>query len=334
MKEIYQELEQLLDRDEAFALATVVRTRGSTPQKPGSKMLVRGDGSFTGTLGGGCVEADALTAAKLAMEEETGSEVQSFSLNDELAAKDGLVCGGTMDILIEQPREDSLFPQFTREINQAFLGEQAVVLAVLTKAGSLGGPVGSKLLIRQDDSTLGTLGDPELDRAALDPARKAMPYGRTDFVASPDGSEFYVEAFTSPPTIVVAGAGHVALAIYRLARFLGFRISIVDDRPEFANRERFPEAEKVVVEDFAAGIRGLNITTNTFIVIATRGHKYDDVALLEAARTPARYVGLVGSKRKALLIYRTLLAEGVPIERVRDIHSPIGLNLGAAPSRR
>ncbi|MFQ5875489.1 MAG: XdhC family protein, partial [Dehalococcoidia bacterium] len=188
--------------------------------------------------------------------------------------------------------------------------------------------VGAKLLIREDGTTLGTLGSPELDQTALGPAREAMSFGRKNFLPAPGGSEIYIEAFASPPTIVVAGAGHMALAIYKLAKFLGFRIAIVDDRPEFANRERFPEAEEIVAKDFVAGLRDVKITSNTFIIVATRGHKYDDIALLEAARTPARYVGLVGSKRKALLIYRTLLAEGIPIERVRDIHSPIGLNLG------
>ena len=312
MATIYEEVEHLLERKEPFSLATVVRTRGSTPQKAGSKMLVRRDGSFTGTLGGGCVEAEAWAAAKAAMEDGTRPEVSSFTLADELAAQDGLVCGGTMYILIDRPQEDPLFSQYTQEINRASLGERAVALAIVTKAGTLGGPVGSKLLIREDGTTLGNLGSPELVQRVLKPTREAMAFGRKDFVAASDGSEFYIEAFTSPPTIVVAGAGHMALAIYHLSKFLGFRIAIVDDRPEFANRERFPEADEIVVTDFVSGLRGLNITPNTFIIVATRGHKYDDSALLEAARTPARYVGLVGSKRKALIIYRTLLAEGVP----------------------
>ena len=328
MREIFEEVEGLLKGSKPFALATVVRTRGSTPQKPGSKMLVREDGTFAGTLGGGCIEADAYTASRLAIKEGTGPEVQSFTLNDDLAAQDGLVCGGTMDILIDQPQEEPLFSQYTEEINRAYSGDRAVALAVITKSGALAGPVGSKLLIREDGSMLGTLGHADLDQIAADTAKGAMAFGRQEFVASKDGSEIYVEAFTSPPTVVLVGGGHVALAIYKLATFLGYRTKVVDDRPEFANPERFPEADDLIVDDFATGIRRLTLTPNSFIIVATRGHKYDDLALLEAVRTPARYVGLLGSKRKALLIYPTLLAEGVPIERVREIRSPIGLDLG------
>ena len=328
MREIYEELEELLKKQSPFSLATVVRTKGSTPQKPGSKMLVRPDGSFAGTLGGGCVEAEAWTAAKTAMDDGTLPDVQSFTLTDEVAAQDGLVCGGTMYILIDRPQEDPLFTQHTEEINQAYNGGQAVALAILSKTGSLGGQVGSKLLIREDGTTLGSMGHPQIDQAAIKPAREIMAFGRKGFLTTEDGAQVYIEAFTSPPTIVVAGAGHMALAIYSLSKFLGFRMVIVDDRPEFANQERFPEADQIIVNDFVGGLRELDIKPNTFIIVATRGHKYDDVALLEAAKTQARYVGLVGSKRKALLIYRSLLEEGIPIERVREIHSPIGLDLG------
>lgn len=328
MREIYEELEELLKKKDPFSLATVVRTRGSTPQKPGSKMLVRYDGSFAGTLGGGCVEAEAWTAAKTAIGEGTPPDVQSFTLTDELAAQDGLVCGGTMYILIDRPQEDPLFTQYTDEINRAYSGGQSVALAILSKAGSLGGQVGSKLLIREDGTTLGSMGHPQVDQAAIKPAKESMAFGRKDLVTTGDGAEIYIESFTSPPTIIVVGAGHMALAIYNLAKLLSFRTMIVDDRPEFANRERFPDVDRIVVNDFVSGLRELDIKPNTFIIVATRGHKYDDVALLEAAKTQARYVGLVGSKRKALLIYRSLLEEGIPIERVREIYSPIGLDLG------
>lgn len=328
MLEIFHEVDQILSRDEPFALATVVRTRGSTPQKPGSKLLVRQDGTFIGTLGGGCVEADAFTAAKIAMEEKAAPEVHNFTLSDELARQDGLVCGGSMEILIDRPQEDPLFNQYTQKINEAYQGGQPIALAVLTKPGRTGARVGSKLLIRQDGSTLGTLGDPNLDLAALEPASEMMDFGRSGFITGPEKSEMFVEAFTRPPTIVIAGAGHIALSIYRLARFLNYQVIIVDDRPEFANQQRFPEAHEIVLKDFAEGIRDLNITPNTFIIVATRGHKWDDIALLEAARTSARYVGLLGSKRKAILIYRRLYEEGIPHERIQEIRSPVGLNFG------
>ena len=328
MREIFEEVGGLIENERPFALATVVRTKGSTPQKPGSKMLVREDGSFAGTLGGGCIEADAYTASKLAIAEGTPPDVQGFTLNDDLAAQDGLVCGGTMYIMIDQPQKDPMYVDFTREINAAYRGEGGVALAMVTQQGAMSGGVGTKLLIREDGSRVGSLGDDSLDDAAEESAFKAMDFGRQDFISAKDGTEIYVEAFTSPATVVLVGGGHVSYAIYKLATFLGYRTRVVDDREEFGNAERFPEADNIVVGDYDSGIRDVGITANSFVVVATRGHKYDDMALLEAAKSQAKFIGLLGSRRKALLIFPTLLSSGVSLERVSEIRTPVGLNLG------
>ena len=155
-----------------------------------------------------------------------------------------------------------------------------------------------------------------------------MDFGRQDFISTKDGTEIYVEAFTSPATVVLVGGGHVSYAIYKLATFLGYRTRVVDDREQFGNAERFPEADKIVVGEYDSGIRDVGITANSFVVVATRGHKYDDMALLEAAKSPAKFIGLLGSRRKALLIFPTLLSSGVSLERVSEIRTPVGLNLG------
>ena len=172
------------------------------------------------------------------------------------------------------------------------------------------------------------MGETSLDDAAAEAAKEAMDFGRQDFISAKDGTEIYVEAFTSPATVVLVGGGHVSYAIYKLATFLGYRTRVVDDREQFGNAERFPEADAIVVGDYDSGIRDIGITPNSFVVVATRGHKYDDMALLEAAKSPAKFIGLLGSRRKALLIFPTLLASGVPMERVREIRTPVGLNLG------
>jgi xanthine dehydrogenase accessory factor len=103
----------------------------------------------------------------------------------------------------------------------------------------------------------------------------------------------------------------------------------VDDRVEFANKERFPEAETRVISDYSRGLENVSVNSNTYIVVATRGHRYDDLALAAAIRTPARYIGLLGSRRKTLEIYKNLLKEKVPPERLREVYAPIGLNIGA-----
>ena len=128
---------------------------------------------------------------------------------------------------------------------------------------------------------------------------------------------------------MLAGGGHVSKALAPIAKSVGMRIFVVDDRAEFANEERFPEADIVLVRDFVEGLNELPINANSFVIIATRGHRYDDVALEAAARGPARYVALLGSKRKTIMVFEELLKRGVPPERVRELRSPSGLDIGA-----
>ena len=154
-----------------------------------------------------------------------------------------------------------------------------------------------------------------------------MIHGNNEFVSMKDDTEFFIEAYTTPPQLVLCGGGHVSKAIAPIAKTLGFRIFVTDDREEFANSDRYPEADLLVVEKPEHAIPKLPVNPNTFIIIATRGHRYDNVALEAAARTPAKYVGLLGSKRKAILIYEDLIRACVPIDRIREIRSPVGLDI-------
>ena len=128
---------------------------------------------------------------------------------------------------------------------------------------------------------------------------------------------------------MLCGGGHVSKAIAPLAKTLGFRIFVTDDREEFANKERFPEADMTVVKKPEDAIPELPVNPNTFIIVATRGHRYDNVALAAAARSPASYVGLLGSRRKVILIYEDLLKMGISRERLEELRAPIGLDIHA-----
>ena len=330
MKEVIQEAVRLVETEEPAVLATVVRTKGSTPQKPGAKLLVRKDGTGVGTLGGGCVEGDIWYAAKEILRRKGGPEFKDYFLNEEIAARDGLVCGGTMYFFIEPLWAPGEFLPFGREMMGAYESGNPVSVAMVLRADSGRGVPGAKLLLREDGSTHGTLGDAGLDALALDAARRVADLGANEHLMTDDGTELYVEGFTTPPTLVLMGGGHVAKATYDLALLLKYRIYVVDDRPEFANRERFPGAEDtIVVPDYARGLDQVPINANTFIAIATRGHWFDDLALEAAIRTPAKYVGLMGSTRKTILIYQRLAGMGIPIEKLRQVHAPIGLDIGA-----
>ncbi len=330
MQDVFHEAVNLLEKDEQLVMATVIRTKGSTPQKPGAKLLVRSDGSGVGTLGGGCVEGDIWYAASQLMRRGGEAQYREYELNEDLAAQDGLVCGGTMFFLIDPVYRPEQYLDCAKEIDAAYEGGPSVALASLIKAPEgRSRAIGAKLFIREDGSTEGSLGDLRLDRDALRRSLSLMAMGRNEYVICEDGAEYFIEAYTTPPQLVICGGGHVSRALASHAKPLGFRLFITDDREEFANPQRFPDADIVVPKKPEDALGELPINQNTFIVVATRGHRFDNVALAAAAETPARYVGLMGSRRKTILIYEDLVRMGIDEERLREIRSPIGLDIHA-----
>ena len=241
MQDVFHEAVNLLDNDEQIVMATVVRTKGSTPQKPGAKLLVRADGTGVGTLGGGCVEGDIWYAATQLMKRGGDAQYREYELNEDLAAEDGLVCGGTMFFLIDPVYRPDQYIDHAREIDAAYAGGPSVALASMIRSpDGLRPAVGAKLLVREDGSTEGTLGSLPLDRDAVKRARSLMAMGRNEYVIADDGVEYFIEAYTTPPQLVICGGGHVSRALASHAKPLGFRLFITDDREEFANPQRFP----------------------------------------------------------------------------------------------
>ena len=329
MKEVIQEAVRLSEEGQPCVLATVVRTKGSTPQKAGAMLLVRQDGSGVGTLGGGCVEGDIWFAAKEILRQHGGPEFKDYYLNEDIAARDGLVCGGTMYFYLEPLWEPQGFASIGSEVLAAYEGGDAVGLATVVNVPSGGGgDLGAKLLLRLDGSVVGTLGDPYSDDKAVETARRVAEIGNTESFNTETGAEVFVEGFTTPPTLVMVGGGHVGKATADLAQSLGYQVYVVDDRPEFSNRERFPDAEQTLVTPYDKWADHVSLNLNSFIVVATRGHRFDDMALESALGTNARYIGLLGSRRKTIMIYRRLIEQGTPVERLRQVHAPIGLDIG------
>ena len=329
MKEVIQEAIKLLGDGQAGVLATVVRTKGSTPQKSGAMLLVRGDGSGVGTLGGGCVEGDIWFAAKEILRRGGGPEFKDYFLNEDIAARDGLVCGGSMYFYLEPLWEPDDFVPLGTEIVDAYEGGDPVSLATVVNVPEGAANLGAKLLLRQNGSVSGTLGNPQLDARALESAQRVADVGNNESIVTDEGTEVFVEGFTTPPTLVMVGGGHVGKATADLANLLGYRVFVVDDRPEFANDERFPYAEQILVSPYDQWSKHLTLNINSFVVAATRGHRFDDMALESALATPARYIGLLGSRRKTIMIYRRLLEQGTTIERLKQVWAPIGLDIGA-----
>lgn len=329
MKQIFEEALELLRQHQPFVIATVVRVKGSTPQKPGAKMLIRSNGTTLGTLGGGCVEGDIYYHATRMLKEGESVHFHRYTLTEKMAARDGLVCGGTMFFFLQAfYDEDRWLPRVER-ILHAYQGEAPIALATLMNAADNEIASGMQLFISEEGKLDGSSRNAELDRELSKIGSRLAAQGETHYLTWEDGREYFIEGITAPPLLIIMGGGHVGKAVSQLAATVGFRIIVIDDREEFADCQRFPEAEETIVADFGEGLDRVRINANTFILIATRGHRFDDLALEAALHTPARYIGLLGSQRKVFMIYKRLLQNGMSVDNFQRVHAPIGLNIGA-----
>jgi xanthine dehydrogenase accessory factor len=329
MRELYARMAELDREGRPFAVATVVRTVGSTPQVVGAKMLIDDLGRTYGTLGGGCVEGDAFEEARRIIA-EGGRSLREYELTEDLAWDTGLVCGGTMWIHIE-PGAGALMVDgrdLLPDVLAASSTGTPIALATLLRTEGHDVAPAGRLYVEQHGGAGGTLGDASLDARARAIAADTLRAGTARTTALEEGSELLVEPIVAKPHLVVVGGGHVGLALARLAHGLEYEVTVIDDRPEFASRERFPEGVEVVRADMVEALGTLSIGWNAFIVVATRGHKLDAQCLRAAIQTRARYVGLLGSKRKTILIERMLREEGLAEDRIRSVHAPVGLDLG------
>jgi xanthine dehydrogenase accessory factor len=323
-------MQALRDEGTAFAVATVVRTQGSTPQVIGAKLIVTADETTRpfGTLGGGCVEADAIDAARQVLAGGPPS-LREYRLTEELAWNTGLVCGGTMWILAE-PGEDAVTPNgedlLDAIVDAASGGPPLAIVTKLARVGR-GFTFDGRLVVLADGRLLGGFGGEGLDERARDAGLDQIRHGTPRLVAIDERQDLLVEPVTSRPRIVIAGGGHVSKAIARQARLLGFDVTVLEDRPEFADPDRFDGAT-VLGGDLAANIAALDYGPQTYLIVATRGHKLDGDCVVAAVKTNARYIGLLGSRRKTVLIEQMLREIDVEPARVSAIHAPVGLDLG------
>jgi xanthine dehydrogenase accessory factor len=222
-------------------------------------------------------------------------------------------------------------------------GHRGAVATIVNVRGSVPSFKTAKMLVRDDGSICGTIGGGCVEAEVWQAAREVMANetSRTlSFDLNQDPKydtglvcggtlEIFIEPILPPALLYIFGAGHVAYGLYKVARNAGFEVVVADDREAYANRERFPEARQVITEDFDQALAGLTPNESSYIVIVTRGHRDDMRVLRWAVQTQARYIGMVGSKRKAITIFRELTREGLKPELFDRVHSPVGLDIGA-----
>ncbi|MHC4396896.1 MAG: XdhC family protein [Planctomycetota bacterium] len=319
--EIYRKAALLLGTGENIALATVISTVDSTPGKVGYKMLVWGEnGETIGTVGGGLTEAEMIKMAKN-MLPGTKSQVFRFDLDGTENDEKG-ICGGSIEFLIETFDKKSL-PLFEELSNICESGSRGMLISIISP-----GKPPEKILLKdpeQIDSSTNVNFAPEV----IESIKKAAVNEQFITKTLENGVEIFIETICERPMVFVFGAGHLSWYISRYAKSLNFQITVCDDREEFANKERFPDANDIIVESYESVFDKININKNSYIVIVTKGHKDDEIVLEKAVKTDAKYIGMIGSKRKTSAILNRLRKRGISKETLSRVYSPIGISIGA-----
>ena len=357
MRDILNKVTKWWEAGETFGLATVVSTYRSAPRDPGAALAVSPDGEVIGSVSGGCVEG---AVYELSMDvSQTGNPVlQTYGVSDDDAFAVGLTCGGILDIFVE-PVDQARFPELGDIAAAVERGEPVAVATVI------GGPgqVGARRVIwgravpdqtntgqtntgqtgpdESDDGwhagASGTLGSgARLDAAVDDDVRGMLAQGLTGIrrygahgERRGDELSVFVNAFAPPPRMLVFGAIDFAAAVARVGKFLGYHVTVCDARQVFATKSRFPDADEVIVEWPHRFLAGTSIDSRTVICVLTHDPKFD-VPLLEVAlRTPAGYIGAMGSRRTHDDRIERLREVGLTEAELARLRSPIGLDLGA-----
>ncbi len=324
MRELLTELRQSLDASAPFVYCRLVATRGSTPQKPGAAMLVYPGGRQAGTLGGGCVEAEVKRRA-LAMAGTGRADILHFDLDQDYGWDDGLICGGRMEVLVDDVSTSAgrrYYHAMVELIEEGCGYTEAIVIdgersSLPPATGLLFDSIGESRAARVE------VGGESLERvrAALRPIEsRPGPYLHNGVSFLPLGERC---------RLLIIGGGHVGLAVGELAAQLDFDIWVVDDREEYVTEERFPFAARRIAGDLDDVLPTIDVTTSTYALIVTRGHRHDQTSLYHLLERPMRYLGMIGSRRKIRLIFDRLRDEGCARERLAAVHAPLGLAIGS-----
>jgi xanthine dehydrogenase accessory factor len=311
-----------LESGSPVVIVSIIGMEGSTPRESGTKMVVASDGHTYGTVGGSLLEATAITNAGEVLDKGR-SRFMRFNLYGKGPDSKSMICGGKTELLLDfiSPTAENrqLFIQMSKFISE---GVSFYFVTGFVGVGSSADITGHCLVF--PDGTV--MGDDILTEADLTMIRGEMKLISSTSVVSTDTKSFIIDLMRKSKRLYCFGAGHVAMPTAHIAAMVGFQVAVVDDRDEFARAERFPDADNIYVRDFDNALEGLDIDTDSFIIILTRGHKFDRVVLEQAIRTDAGYIGMIGSRTKRDVIYKALIAEGIAsAEDLEKVHSPIGL---------
>jgi xanthine dehydrogenase accessory factor len=337
MRAVFDDILQALQEPSGAALATVVATEGTAPRKEGCKMLVTAGRALTGSVTiGGCVDAQVIAASETVIRSGL-PQLLSLDLGEEDALEIGLTCAGGLRILVEPVR---MGPEISSQIKHLLDSGTPFALLTVIRSSLPSVQVFTKTLLTPAGEVCGSLGDDGLDRAVSRLAQELLSKGISRAVRLDDAFkpveayeqtavEVFIDIAGYSPDLYIFGAGQVAVPVAKLAREAGFRVHVIDTRPLFANRERFPTASEVLVGFPGEIARQHEFTQSSFALLLAHTAKHDLPVLEALLRSEIRYIGVLGSSRRAAALAARLREMGFTEGEIARLHMPVGLDIGA-----
>ena len=323
---LFRTIYEILNHKSSLVLASIIRQQGSSPRHIGAKMIVDGNGKIYGTIGGSLLEASVTKESRKVFISEQ-SRLMDFDLTNQNVYSGEMICGGKATVLLDYitATQENL-NLFQSSYNRITHGEE---FSILTFCGNTDCTVivFARCLLVAGGQIIGEcpLSEPDLGSFM----NSVLNTRETTSLLLKD-LRVLVDPIHKTKTLYCFGAGHVAKPTVQIAALVGFRVVVVDDRAEFSNMERFPDAWDVrIINAYAYAFNNLDVDSDTYIIIFTRGHQYDREVLEQAIKTNASYIGMIASQKKRDSIYEALKAKGITEEELERVHSPIGLKIGA-----
>jgi len=346
MESIYDKLSEFIEADETVAVATIIEVKGSVPREVGAKMIIHPLGRHVGTVGGGCGEADVIKAALDVIQTGEPATVR-VDLTEDISMKTLGVCGGIMDVFVERAMRETEDERSKTDDPSSFV---SVLLASIRArepvalATVIDGPnAGREAVVWFDKPPLGTLGLGELESRVIADAQDVLRGRQHRLLRYPASTpaeqavqlpissfSVFVEVQRRTPELLIVGAGHIAMPLAQIAGLCDFSVTVLDDRPSFANQARFPTARQVIAAPLRETVRDMTMDADTFIVLVTRGHSQDVECLLEVLDRTVAYIGMIGSQRRVDAVFELLETEmGIDPVKFDRVYAPIGIAIGA-----
>lgn len=322
MKEFYEDRLQLLKNGESFVLASIFDSQGSAPRTTGARMIIRKDGSIFGTVGGGKVEALVIQHGIEIFDTKT-TILKDYKLQETDNKGIGMACGGDISILMEYVDVDNhINIQLYETVVTCIKNREKA--SIIRKFYDDGKQI--SYLYRSGEIIFNS---DKLNKEEIDKYADAVRY-RDLLLIKEENAKVVIEPICNLGRLYILGAGHVSQKLADLAKAIDFIVTVVDDRSEFANRERFPTTDEIIIPNsFEGCFKQLPIDKDSYIVIVTRGHIFDLISLKQSLKTDAYYIGMIGSRRKRDIVFEALKQDGFTIDDFNKVHNPIGIEIGA-----